>query len=204
VPLYYQQDINENTRLAIWEIAEDVSFFMSAVGLRYPVLHPQKQAQHLAAGYLLLHLYPDFPYHSMIYPSAGRPYVPGDRYFFSLTHSGNMAGAIVSKSIAVGIDMERISDRVLRVRQKFLSEQEWQWVQSYEGEARRDLLTLLWTIKETVYKWYNRPGTLFNQGILIDPFQLENTGLIPVRVGRGYVQVTYSRVLDYYLSYITG
>lgn len=115
-----------------------------------------------------------------------------------------MAGAIVSKSIAVGIDMERISDRVLRVRQKFLSEQEWQWVQSYEGEARRDLLTLLWTIKETVYKWYNRPGTLFNQGILIDPFQLETTGLIPVRVGRGHVQVTYSRVLDYYLSYITG
>lgn len=204
MPLYYQQHIDENTRLAIWEIAEAPSFFMTEVGLRYPVLHPQKQAQHLAAGYLLLHLFPDFPYHTMVYPSAGRPYVPGDRYFFSLTHSGNMAAAIVSKSLAVGIDMERISDRVLRVRQKFLSEQEWEWVQTYEGEQRRDLLTLLWTVKETAYKWYNRPGTLFNQGILIDQFQLESTGLIPVRVAKRLVEVAYTRVQDYYLSYIIG
>lgn len=204
MPLYYQQDINENTRLAIWEIAEDPAFFLPSVGLRYPVMHPQKQAQHLAAGYLLLQLFPDFPYHDMVYPAAGRPFVPGNHFYFSLTHSGNMAAAIVSKSVAVGIDMELISDRVLRVRHKFLSEEEWRWVGSYNGEEKRNLLTLLWTVKETVYKWYNRPGTLFNREILVDSFELQTKGEIPVRIGPARVQVAYNRVGDYYLSYING
>ena len=204
VPLYLQQDINENTRLAIWEIAEAPSFFMTEVGLRYPVLHPQKQAQHLAAGYLLLQLFPDFPYHTMVYPSAGRPYVPGDRYFFSLTHSGNMAAAIVSKSLAVGIDMERISDRVLRVRHKFLSQEEWDWVQGQGEELQRELLTLLWTVKEAVYKWRNLPGTIFSQDIIVSTFELMSAGKIVVLVADRPVEVSYQRVGEYYFSYVGG
>jgi hypothetical protein len=204
VPLYYQQDINENTRLAIWEIAEEPAFFLEKVSLRYPVVHPQKQLQHLAAGYLLPYLYPDFPYQEVVYPEQGRPYVPGDKYFFSLTHSGGMAAAMVSASGAVGIDLEKITDRVHRIRHKFLSVEEWEWVQGRGEEVQRELLTLLWTVKEAVYKWRNRPGTVFSQDILVSPILLSNAGTIDVMVADEPLVVFYRRVGEYYISYVGG
>ena len=204
VPLYYQQDINENTRLAIWEIAEGKDFFLEKVSLRYPVLNPQKQLQHLAAGYLLPYLYPEFPYSDLVYPDQGRPYVPENRYFFSLTHSGQMAAAVVSKSAAVGIDIEKISDRVQRVRNKFLSEEEWAWVEGQGEVWKRELLTLLWTVKEAVYKWRNIPGTIFSQDILVSPILLSGAGEIHVLVTEEPLVVSYRRVGDYYISYVGG
>jgi len=204
VPLYYQQDINENTRLAIWEIAEGHDFFLEKVSLRYPVVHLQKQLQHLAAGYLLPYLYPDFPYQEVVYPEQGRPFVSGDRYFFSLTHSGNMAAAMVSASGAVGIDLEKITDRVHRIRHKFLSDVEWEWVQGQGEEMQRELLTLLWTVKEAVYKWRNIPGTIFSQDILVSPILLSGTGEIHVLVANEPLVVFYRRVGEYFISYVGG
>ncbi|MFM9022041.1 MAG: 4'-phosphopantetheinyl transferase family protein [Sediminibacterium sp.] len=204
MPLYYQQDINENTRLAIWEIAEGAEFFLEKVSLRYPVLHLQKQLQHLAAGYLLPFLCPDFPYGELVYPEQGRPFIPGDTYFFSLTHSGNMAAAMVSECGAVGIDIEKITDRVHRVRHKFLSDEEWDWVQGRGEEVQRELLTLIWTVKEAVYKWRNIPGTVFSQDIIVSPFELMPTGTIEVLVVDQPVEVSYQRVEEYYISYVGG
>ena len=204
MPLYYQQDINENTRLAIWEIAEGHDFFLEKVSLRYPVVHPQKQLQHLAAGYLLPYLYPDFPYQEVVYPAQGRPFVSGDRYFFSLTHSGNMAAAMVSASGAVGIDLEKITDRVHRVRHKFLSQEEWEWVKGQGEEMQRELLTLLWTVKEAVYKWRNIPGTIFSQDILVSPILLSGAGDIHVMVTNEPLVVSYRRVGEFYISYVGG
>lgn len=204
VPLYYQQDINENTRLAIWEIAEGPEFFLEKVSLRYPVVHLQKQLQHLAAGYLLPLLYPDFPYGELVYPEQGRPFVPGDTYFFSLTHSGHLAAAMVSETAAVGIDIEKITDRVHRVRHKFLSEEEWAWVQGRGEEVQRELLTLFWTVKEAVYKWRNIPGTVFSQDIIVSPVELMPTGTIDVLVVDQIVEVSYQKVGEYYISYVGG
>ncbi|MFM7358706.1 MAG: 4'-phosphopantetheinyl transferase family protein [Sediminibacterium sp.] len=204
MPLYYQQDINENTRLAIWEIAEGPEFFLEKVSLRYPVVHLQKHLQHLAAGYLLPLLYPDFPYGELVYPEQGRPFVPGDTLFFSLTHSGHFAAAMVSESAAVGIDIEKITDRVHRVRHKFLSDEEWDWVQVGGDKKQREQLTLLWTVKEAVYKWRNIPGTVFSQDIIVSPFELMPAGKIIVLVSDQPVDVSYQRVEEYYISFVGG
>ena len=65
MPLFYQDDLDENTRLAVWKIDEPEYFFLSTVSVQREITHPQKRLQHLAARYLLSMLYPDFPHHQI-------------------------------------------------------------------------------------------------------------------------------------------
>lgn len=56
MPLFYQQNINDSTRLAIWDLQEEESFF----GGFTDIVHPQKRLQHLGGRYLLSFLFPNF------------------------------------------------------------------------------------------------------------------------------------------------
>ena len=180
MPLYLQQDINEFTRLGVWQIAETVEYFQQKVSYRYPVAHTQKQLQHLAAGYLLPVLYPDFPYQSIETHTFQKPHIPGNPYFFSLSHCIGYAAAIVSSSHSVGIDIESISSRVQRIRHKFLSREENLWVSEFTPGEQDSVLTLLWSVKETVYKWLGQPGLIFNEHILIHPVNTESNQVAQV------------------------
>ena len=62
MPLFYQQDINEFTRLAVWQIAEEEDFFLQQVPLQREITHPHKRLQQLAGRLLLKEMFPDFPY----------------------------------------------------------------------------------------------------------------------------------------------
>ena len=60
--LFYQHNINETTKLAIWKIEEEAYFFLEQVPLQREITHPHKRLQHLAGRYLLRFLFPDFPF----------------------------------------------------------------------------------------------------------------------------------------------
>jgi hypothetical protein len=46
MPLFFQQQVNAHTGLAIWKIEEDEGFF--DVPLQRTITHPHKRLQHLA------------------------------------------------------------------------------------------------------------------------------------------------------------
>ena len=62
MPLFYQHNINDNTKLAVWYITENEDFFLEKVPLQTEVAHPHKRLQHLAARYLLEILQPGFSF----------------------------------------------------------------------------------------------------------------------------------------------
>ena len=53
MPLVYQQNINEATKMAVWHISEREDFFLKKVTLSNNITHPHKRLQHLAGRYLL-------------------------------------------------------------------------------------------------------------------------------------------------------
>ncbi|MDA3910563.1 MAG: 4'-phosphopantetheinyl transferase superfamily protein [Bacteroidales bacterium] len=84
---------------------------------------------------------------SIIY--AGRkPQLPEDLYL-SISHNKNYAGLAISK-FPCGFDIESISERAFRVRDKYLTVEEKQL-------AKDDIMlhNLFWSVKEAVYKWDN-------------------------------------------------
>jgi phosphopantetheinyl transferase len=153
MPLFYQQDINPTTKLAVWHIQEPEEFFYEKAILQRNIVHPHKRLQHLAGRYLLKFLYPDFPNDEMMVADTRKPYLPNEQFHFSISHCGDYAAAIVSIDRRVGIDIELKTDRVEKIKHKFLHAEEISAVQN-SADNNLSLITLLWTAKEAMYKWW--------------------------------------------------
>lgn len=183
MPLFYQHNINEQTKLAVWHITESENFFLAHVPLQRDITHPHKRLQHLAGRYILRLLFSDFPFELIRIASTKKPYLPDDAFHFSISHCGNYAAAIVSTSQRIGIDIEIPTPKVARIRHKFLHAVEWEGV---EGSANYDQnsqdkeitnrLTLLWSAKEAVFKWYGNGEVDFSEHIRLQTTSLHASG----------------------------
>ena len=181
MPLFYQKQINQYTKLAIWKIEETEDFFLQTVQLQQFITHPHKRLQHLAGRYLLKYLYSDFPNELILIASTKKPYLQNEAYHFSISHCGDYAAAIVSKKEKVGIDIEICTEKILKIANKFTSKDEIKNIkyilqstnddvqdylindnyqiqvnekQETRNKKQETVLTLIWSAKESMFKWY--------------------------------------------------
>ncbi|MBK5272362.1 MAG: 4'-phosphopantetheinyl transferase superfamily protein [Bacteroidia bacterium] len=176
MPIFFQHQINDTTRMGIWKIEETEEFFKGNVPQHRDVTHPHKRLQHLAGRFLLQFLFPDFPYALIKIADTRKPYLLTEQYHFSISHCGDYAAAIVSTSSRVGIDIEIPRPKVESIRHKFLSPEEQKLfftdpsIETHDlpaGQAVSRLTTLLWSAKESVFKWYGDGGVDFRENILL-------------------------------------
>ena len=166
MPVFFQHQINETTRLGIWKIEETEEFFKSNVPQHRDVTHPHKRLQHLAGRFLLQYLFPAFPYELIRIADTRKPFLPDEQYHFSISHCGDFAAAIVSKDRRVGIDIELATEKISRIMYKFLSAKEHELFNLIEPDKDRiPFATLLWSAKESVFKWYGNGGVDFRREI---------------------------------------
>jgi phosphopantetheinyl transferase len=175
VPIFFQQQINETTRLGIWKIEETEEFFKANVPQHRDVTHPHKRLQHLAGRFLLQYLFPAFPYELIKIADTRKPFLPDEQYHFSISHCGDYAAAIVSKDRRVGIDIEIPTEKISRIMYKFLSAKEHELFHLIEPDKDRvPFSTLLWSAKESVFKWYGNGGVDFRKEIQLKKQHEEN------------------------------
>lgn len=208
--LFYQHNINDDTRLAIWKIEEEEEFFLQKVSLQRTITHPHKRLQHLAGRYLLQYLFPDFPSDEILIADTRKPYLPYEQYHFSISHCGNYAAAVVSKTERVGIDIEIPKSTVLKIAHKFLSEKERNSF-NISTELIADnlqLLTLLWCSKEAMYKWWGWGEVDFSEMLQIDPFVLLQEGIISSKLARNDIDqsllLNYKQFMEICLVYVAS
>ena len=167
MPLFYQHNINESTKLAIWHITEGEDFFLYRVPLKRDVSHAQKRLQHLAGRFLLTELFSDFPLEEILIADTRKPYLDDEKYHFSISHFGHFAAAIVSSSNRVGVDVERAGPLIEKISNKFLSPHEsaiaLENIEKLGHRLRQ--LTLLWSAKESIFKWYSLGNVNFKEHI---------------------------------------
>ncbi|RYY12530.1 MAG: 4'-phosphopantetheinyl transferase superfamily protein [Chitinophagaceae bacterium] len=154
--LFYQHNINAGTKVGIWRIEEPESFYLGSVPLKRDVSHPAKRLQHLAGRYLLPYLFHDFPLSEILIADTRKPYLPDEKYHFSISHCGSYAGVIASNSNRVGIDIEIISPRLYNIVHKFVNDKEKIFLEEWEPltQMHLELTTILWSAKEALFKWY--------------------------------------------------
>jgi phosphopantetheinyl transferase len=169
MPIFYQKRINEHTQLAVWKIEEPEEFFLQKVTIQKEITHPNKRLQHLAGRYLLQILEPDFPLHSLTFNSSGKPELADNSYYFSISHTVNIAAAIISKKCSVGIDVEYTRLRIEKITHKFLEENELNLIRENPyADQRLKWLTLFWSCKEAMFKWYGKGEVDFKKNMIID------------------------------------
>ena len=175
MPLFYQHNINDTSKLAVWHITEHENFFLEKVRLQKTISHPHKRLQHLAGRYLLQLLHPEFPLHLIEIAESNKPLLQDQSYHFSISHCGDYAAAIISENESTGIDVELITPKAELIQHKFLSVDELKLL----PEINPVFLTISWSCKEAVYKWYGRGGVDFKNQILIkNVFVKNNSGMI--------------------------
>lgn len=188
MPVFFQHQ-DAGMQLLVWLDEEPESFFMDRLPASwrstFPV-HPVKRKQFLAGRFLLTQLVPDFPLHQIRITEGGRPFLEQGSPYFSISHAGNYITSVVHEQQAVGIDVEQVSDRVLRVGNKFLSMAEQQLIQAVLDNAihltQAILYTLAWSVKEAAFKALHQTGVDFIRDLPMENIEWMN-GIWRVEMG---------------------
>lgn len=124
--------------------------------------------------------------------AAGQPLLRG--YHVGVTHTKGYAALMLSKSCDVACDIEHFSDRVERIKSKFLR----------KDEKADDLDSLLvhWCGKETVYKLFPEDNLQFSQ-MRVGPFSTMSDWACEVEnMKRGEkVRVDFELTMQFVLTY---
>ena len=175
MPLVYQQNINAVTKIGVWHISESEDFFRTRVPLQREITHWHKRLQHFAGRLLLKELYPEFPLEFIQIADTRKPFLQNEPFHFSISHCSDYAAVIVSREYRVGVDIERITDKVAKIVPRFLSAEECLLL---PRETVNETATLCWGVKESIFKWISMGGVDFKKDIVIKKISGRNEGTV--------------------------
>ena len=204
MPLVFTKD-HHGSQIALWSIEEEESFFAERIPYRPDSSHAVKRLQQLSSRYLLELMHPSFPFHQVEISKAGKPILAESVLHFSVSHCDGFSAAILGKNAPVGIDVERINPRILRVETKFLNANEYELLSECNEESRVVYATLFWSIKETVFKWWGDGAVDFAEQIQIKKIELLDQGKAVIEFGTDSEKmlfVDYIRYQDTWVTYV--
>ncbi len=182
MPFFYQQNINETRHLAIWSITEPVSFFETDVKLAVDIQNEERKIQHLAVRLLFKLMMPEADLNKMVMADNGKPYLQGVPFHFSFSHCKGYAAVAVSDTDPIGIDIEIIHPRILKVAHKFLNDAEKALISNLSEEDQLKQMAFLWASKEAMYKQYEQLGIDFARDFNVLEMAKEESGTVSAKI----------------------
>jgi len=172
MPLLKTIALNSHTQLLIWKITESFDELFSSVALKDVSLarvEGMKSEDHqkgfLSVRRLLMETgYSDF---DLYYDDFGKPHLKDGRHI-SISHSNDFS-IIVLSQVNIGADLEILKDKTLKLAPRFMD------VSHLKNLNPQDELikaTVVWGIKESVFKIKNEVGISFKDHIFEDDFNL--------------------------------
>ena len=136
------------------------------------------------------------------YDEFGKPCLENGAGQISVAHSGKYATLIISKTTRVGVDIEAIQPKIIKLAHKFLTKEEME----YTFASRTiESLCVIWCAKEALYKLQGGRGVVFSENIHINNFTFTGnghlTGYVTREQKRSQYQVFYESLDDYILVY---
>jgi len=178
--LAYHREIDQNTSFAIWKIEESAEELLTQLQLKehelsyLDTLNKGKRNLHwLSTRVLLRRMMDTDKYIDCKIDSNGKPYLNNFPHHISLSHSYDYAAVMISKTKAVGIDIELIKDKIERIAHKFLNKDELDFIQD---SNRVEHLYVCWCAKEAIYKLHGKRNISFLEHITLDPFDFMGSG----------------------------
>ena len=174
MPLHKIIHINENTTAYFWHITEDVTSLFRAVSLRDTSLfrlEGMKSEEHqkgfLAVRMLLQYLgYTDY---DLTYDEAGKPHLSDGKHI-SISHSHEFSCICISNKL-MGIDLEKLKEKTLKIAPRFM---EVKHLENLSVLEQMEKATVVWGIKESIFKIKNEKGISFPEHIFEDEFSFSD------------------------------
>ena len=200
MPLLQIRTINADTMLGLWKVEETAE----QLAWQYPMLqHEYEQActsftnegkrkERMSVRALIVEMSKgSLP--EVSYNDAGKPMLNDGRHI-SISHTRGIVAVIISEQHRVGVDVEYYSNRVCKVAERFVREDE------YTEDV--DALLIIWSAKETVYKLFSEDNLWYNE-MKISPFSVLAEGRVEVENLKRNItaHVDYMINKDYVLTY---
>ncbi|WP_179021653.1 4'-phosphopantetheinyl transferase family protein [Winogradskyella forsetii] len=173
MPLYKTISVNSQTTVKIWKIEESYEELFQPLDLKPNSLKRvlgMKSELHQRGFLSVRHLLREFGYtdQDLFYDDNGKPHLKDGKHI-SITHSFTFSGVIVSDK-EVGIDIEKQREKITVIAHKFV-DYEYNYLKSTDDDYI-NRLTVIWGIKESLYKLFAVPGMLFRDHFLVIPFSM--------------------------------
>ena len=178
MPLYktinFSRSVGTTTQILVWKITESLSQLQNEVTLnptntiRFNGMKSElHQRAFLSVRKLLQEKnYTDF---DLEYDEFGKPHLKDGKHI-SISHSHEFSTIIISDQKA-GIDIELQREKIIKIADKFVN-YEFEFLNKQNQEEFIRKLTVIWGIKESIFKIRNEIGISFKEHIQVKPFQI--------------------------------
>jgi len=201
MPIYQLKDVSEFNKIGVWKITESENelseqLINKGFSTKDKPNLPNKTriTQWLATRLLLTEFFDGF---SINYNNLGKPYL-NNGWFISISHSNKFVAINLNKNSDCGIDIEKITPKIERIKHKFLNPIDLQNVTSLEQ------LTLYWGAKEALYKYYGKKEVLFIEHLFVEEFSEKKNsfkGKIEMPDFKKEIPMVKEKIEDYILVY---
>lgn len=175
MPLHKTIQYNPTTKILIWKITESFDALYSQVILKEKTLERlqgMKSETHQRAFLSVRKLLQETNHNDvqLHYDEFGKPHLDNENHI-SITHSFDFSAIILSDK-NVGIDIEQRREKIIRIADKFVHDTEFEFLNKKNTEEYISKLTVIWGIKEAVFKIRNEKGISFKDHIFVKPFKM--------------------------------
>lgn len=135
------------------------------------ISHPEKKNEWATARLAIFDALQvlELPYPGFFKDEHGKSQSMNGQGFVSLTHTQGFAAAIFHRDQAVGIDMDLIREKILRIGFRFLDPSELEFLEQDPVHY-----TMAWSAKESIFKCQGKRGVSFRENIRLDSFALNS------------------------------
>lgn len=148
------------------------------------------------------------------YEATGKPFLSSGVQHISITHSAKIVAIALHPTQQTGVDVEEISTRADRVKHRFLSEGELAMVANAQQQDYHFLLSLFWSTKECMYKWYGKKRLRFIEHLNINAYTIQQNkqhkkfGTLQTSISNGLFEkklnISYQQIEQSVLTYVTA
>ena len=180
------------TTIAVWKTTESLDDFKNSIHNKNSQNFKSKkrQLQFLCTRLLLKEVNKDL---SINYNIFGAPEINNGQ-FISISHTDKLIAIIISDK-KVGIDLEEISNKALKVKSKFLSLNDK--IQYNDNET-----TLCWCAKETMFKWHQKGDISFKNDIIIQSIKYSPINNIHIEFMQNQFILKFLKINNHFLVYV--
>ncbi|MBE9464139.1 4'-phosphopantetheinyl transferase family protein [Dyadobacter subterraneus] len=202
--LVYKKILNGRSILGLWEISESLEELMlqlkpSDFELEKldKKINNKRKSESLAVRLLLDQLLEGKP--EISYDENGKPFLNSTDYEISISHSEKYAAVYLVKGKSAGVDIQKIKADIGKGIDFFLNDDEQLWVDKTDFI----LINILWSAKESVYKFAGIKDLDPRNHMSVNPFLAKPDGEITVSFGqekRETISIQYEVFEDYVLT----
>ena len=174
MPLYKKFNIGQSAEVLIWQITESFEDLFDEVYLKDISLvrvNNMKALSHQKGFLSVRKLLQEAGYSDkdLFYDETGKPNLT-DGKLISITHSFEFSALIISQQVA-GIDLEMQREKIITIAEKFM-DTEFDFLPQEKDLDFIQKSTVIWGVKEAIFKIENQVGISFKDHISVFPFEM--------------------------------